>query len=190
MKLRMVAGRFKGQYITVRGQAEKFRPTLERNRRAVADAVQPLIDNACVGDFCAGSGAIGFELISRGAKKVCFVENNRIRSQGIRKQADRWGINAECSVVENDIRSYVGKCTERFDIIYFDPPYDVSDLSLIVPRIIQLLKPDGVLLYERRRRRGEKKSFVGGNPCMIKKKIMGDSVIEFFRNDNIDRIRE
>ncbi|MBD3346235.1 MAG: methyltransferase [Chitinivibrionales bacterium] len=190
MKLRIVAGKYRGRYITAKGQSEKFRPTLERNRRAVADTLQPFLAGARVGDFCAGCGAMGFEFLSRGAKEVVFVENNRSRVQCIRDQCRKWDIQGSCRIISSDIRSFVKKCPDRFGVIYFDPPYDSEELASLVPEIMSLLHPEGILVYERRRMKGEKKSTQTREKNLIKRKISGDSVMEFYKNNNMSLFEE
>ncbi|MBN2188552.1 MAG: RsmD family RNA methyltransferase, partial [Chitinispirillaceae bacterium] len=77
MRLRIIAGVLRGRILQCPGRQLAFRPTLERTRTAMADMLQPRIGGSITADLCAGSGAFGFEMLSRGAARVDFIENDR-----------------------------------------------------------------------------------------------------------------
>ena len=154
MKLRIVSGYLKGRYLSLNDRDSDFRPTRERVRESVADILSSRVRDAMIADVCAGSGAFGFEMLSRGARRCVFVESDRFRVKRLREHADRFDVAAKCDVMQRDSRTFPSGCAGQFDIIYFDPPYDDPDFVPLIPGLIALLAGKGVLVYERRRRRG------------------------------------
>ena len=151
MKLRIISGLLKGRTIYGPDKDLTFRPTLERTRQSIADMVRPWCSGAIAADLCAGSGAFGFEMISRGAQRVDFVENDRGRAGLIREHAEKFGVLSQCRVVAKDIIAFLRFSGEKYNIVFFDPPYDASHLNGLVPELIKQVAPGGVLLYQRRR---------------------------------------
>jgi 16S rRNA (guanine966-N2)-methyltransferase len=151
MKLRIISGSLKGRIINGPDKDLSFRPTLERTRQSIADMITPLCRGAVTADICAGSGAFGFEMLSRGAKLVDFVENNRARAQLIRAHAEKFGVLSQCRVLTKDAAAFSRTCDERYAVIFFDPPYNDPASVSMVPAIKKLLQPGGVLLHQRRR---------------------------------------
>lgn len=149
MRLRIVAGELGGRYIDVPGGARGLRPTQERLREALASMLGSRIPGARLADLCAGSGAVGFELLSRGARYGVFVESDRKRVQRLRQDAAALGVAAKCAIVGATMHSFVRKCRERFDIVYYDPPYADKRLAALLPQIAGLVDSEGVLAYER-----------------------------------------
>ncbi len=177
MKLRIIAGQLKRRYIEITGKAAHFRPTKEIVREAVADFLNRNINGARVADICAGSGAFGFEMISRGAQMVCFIENYHARCEYIRKYIHLFNVEDKCRVIKRDVRSYLKKCRYTFDIIYYDPPYDDVTLTEVIPAILPCIATDGILIFERRRRPYSYPSLSGS--VSIETRTYGDTVLDF-----------
>ena len=149
MKLRIISGTLSRRYITVDKSAAQFRPTQERVRQSIAETLKPRIPDSRVADFCAGSGAMGIELLSRGAARVDFVETNRLRGNSIEKHCIVFGVGERCRVFTQDIRRFLNTSPAAYDIIFYDPPYQDAALAALVPDMSNLLNPGGVLVYER-----------------------------------------
>jgi 16S rRNA (guanine966-N2)-methyltransferase len=149
MRLRITSGELRGRIITLSGALERFRPTLERHRQAIANSLAPRIGGAAVADLCAGSGAFGLEMLSRGAGHADFVEHDRRRAEAIRQHAERFGVSADCRVFGEDIRRFAVRPGVRYDILYYDPPYEDDELAAFVPSLFSIIADGGVLVYER-----------------------------------------
>jgi 16S rRNA (guanine966-N2)-methyltransferase len=154
MRLRIVAGPLGGRYVTVDKNASgaAFRPTQERVRQAVAETIKARIQGAAVLDLCAGSGAFGFEMASRGAASIHFVEADRARAQCVAKHAALFGIQAICTVVQTDARKFAASsasCRQTYDIVFYDPPYGDAALASLASDLSKLLSARGILIYER-----------------------------------------
>jgi 16S rRNA (guanine966-N2)-methyltransferase len=151
MKLRIVAGALGGRYITVdkNARASDFRPTQQRVRQAVSETIKMRIPGATVVDLCAGSGAFGFEMASRGAATVHFVESDRDRARCITKHIDLFGLQKACRVVPADVRTFVRSAREAYDIVFYDPAYGDAGLAALAGSLTALVSENGILIYER-----------------------------------------
>jgi 16S rRNA (guanine966-N2)-methyltransferase len=81
------------------------------------------IDGAHVLDLFAGSGALGFESLSRGAVHATFVESHRATASGIGATADALGVRARCTVIAAPAERVATRLHDRYDIVFADPPY-------------------------------------------------------------------
>jgi 16S rRNA (guanine966-N2)-methyltransferase len=179
MKLRIISGTLSRRYITVDKSAQRFRPTQERVRQAVAEVLKPRIPGSRAADFCAGSGAFGVELLSRGAAHVDFVESDRLRGNSIEKHCEAFGVGERCRVFTQDIRRFLNACPGDYDIIFYDPPYEDAALAALIPALALHLSKGGVLVYEREKKgvpQGEKISPAEFN---VEVRSYGDTAVEY-----------
>jgi len=153
--MRVIAGIYKGRRLkTLEGLS--VRPTSDRLRETIFNILTPRIEAARFADICAGSGAIGIEALSRGARHVTFVESSLKAARIISENLRNCGIRADYRVINREaIRALKSLASEnaQFDIIYFDPPYN-SDLYTPVMWVIakhDLLAENGVVIVEHRR---------------------------------------
>ena len=122
--LRVVSGFLKGRKLkTLSGY--RLRPTSQRVKEAIFDLVQPEWDRCDVLDLFAGSGALGIEALSRGAKKAVFVERDPAAARLLRENLSRMGLVAMAKVVRADALRFLrkGPEMERYQIVFADPPY-------------------------------------------------------------------
>lgn len=106
-------------------------------------------ESANVLDLFAGAGGISFEFASRGGKRIDAVEIEPVHANYIRQTAKELGF-AQIRVIRNDAFKFLGFCSESYDIIFADPPYDNPRVNEI-PDLVAggaLLKPDGRLILE------------------------------------------
>jgi len=187
MKLRIISGELKGRYVAAADGAA-FRPTQERVREAAANIVRKRVGGARAADLCAGSGVFGFEMISRGAASVDFVEADRQAAGKIADNARALGVEDRVRIVREDVKKVAAGCAKRYDIIFYDPPYDSAELAGLVPGLLDLLAERGVLIYERRRLRHEKKDAdTVGKRNIIDARMYSDTVVEFYaRGEDAD----
>jgi 16S rRNA (guanine(966)-N(2))-methyltransferase RsmD len=151
--MRITAGRFKGMRLpSLRGKT--VRPTTERVREAVFNILGPVVEGAHILELFAGSGAFGFEALSRGAASVVFVDKDKKVAATIAETASMLGLQDSSSILVMDASRAMEKlarANERFSIIYLDPPYDTGWIARIMnaPALITLFTADGVLLVEK-----------------------------------------
>jgi 16S rRNA (guanine966-N2)-methyltransferase len=122
--MRIIAGRWRGRIIDA-PPGRKTRPTSDRVREAWMSALQTEIDGSTVLDLFAGSGALGFELLSRGARHVTFVERGNPALRTLKANAARLNLeDSEFSMVRADAIQYAAQQPElAFDLAVADPPY-------------------------------------------------------------------
>lgn len=156
--MRIVAGSLKGRAI-VAPEGRNTRPTSDRARQAVfnvlehASWAEPL-HGARVIDLYAGSGALGFEAVSRGAAFCLFVEIEDDARGAIRENADAYGLMGRTRVHRRsatDLGVRPGSAGEAFDIAFLDPPYakGLGEQTLLRLTEGNWLKPGAIVVFER-----------------------------------------
>ncbi len=123
------------------------RPTPDRVREAVFSMLFDSLPKALVVDLFAGSGAHGYEAISRGAKEVTFVEKDPKVAAIIRQNISDLGLNSQCKVVVADCLDFVAKEKFMADIIFVDPPYTITLSEDFFNNLLSHLLPDGVVIF-------------------------------------------
>ena len=126
---------------------EGLRPTPERVRITVFNWLgQEMTGKTCL-DLFAGTGAFGFEALSRNAKQVVMVENARAAYVSlIQNQALLKADNGQ--ILNQDAKQFLAHNTQKFDVIFCDPPYHQSWLAQILPTLKQHLNLDGIVYAE------------------------------------------
>jgi 16S rRNA (guanine966-N2)-methyltransferase len=156
--VRIVAGSLKGRsIITPEGQGT--RPTSDRARQAVFNVLEHAawaepLDGMRVMDLYAGSGALGFEAISRGAAFALFVETDEDARGAIRENADAYGVMGRTRVHRRsaiDLGGRPGSDGETFDLAFLDPPYRKGLGEQTLLRLLEgnWLRPGAVVVFER-----------------------------------------
>lgn len=147
-RLRIVGGSFGGRTISVPVDEGSVRPTSERLREAIASALEArgAIAGRRVLDLFAGSGALAFEALSRGAASASLVEHDRMVARAIESSARALGVEPRVSVLLADlldpakqpIAALRAAGAEPFDLVLCDPPYArVAELSGLFARLLE-----------------------------------------------------
>lgn len=156
--MRIVAGTLKGRTL-VAPDGQDTRPTSDRARQAVFNVLEhaawagPLV-GARVLDLFAGSGALGFEAISRGAAFCLFVETDDAARGAIRENVDAFSLFGQTRVHRRsatDLGVRPSSAGEPFDIAFLDPPYGKGLGEQALARLIEedWLKPGAIVVFER-----------------------------------------
>ncbi|MGF3055500.1 16S rRNA (guanine(966)-N(2))-methyltransferase RsmD [Microbacterium sp. YY-01] len=158
---RIIAGRAGG--IRLRVPKAGTRPTSDRVRESLFASLETenIIDGARVLDLYAGSGALALETLSRGAASIDMVEKARAAA-GIARENMRLVTRAlqapdAAHVHESSVRGFLGRATGPYDLVFCDPPYDISDTDLAgdLVALSPLLSPDALVIIERASRAAE-----------------------------------
>ncbi|MCP4983503.1 MAG: 16S rRNA (guanine(966)-N(2))-methyltransferase RsmD [Gammaproteobacteria bacterium] len=134
-EVRIIGGQWRGRKIPI-VDAEGLRPTPDRIRETLFNWLARDCRDALVLDCFAGSGVLGFEALSRGARRVTALEQQRGVISSLRAQAER----LETSAIEflpGDARDSIGRLQQKFDIVFIDPPYAASELRAEVFRLLE-----------------------------------------------------
>jgi 16S rRNA (guanine966-N2)-methyltransferase len=148
--MRIIAGSLRRRTISVpRGQ--DVRPTTDRTREAIFNLIYGRLDlsSARILDLFAGSGALGFEAISRGAEHVTFVEKSPRVASVIQENARRLDIEAQVEIVVDEVERFVVRHRDfRFDALFADPPYTFRGVEALPDGLMGLIAPGGLLILE------------------------------------------
>ena len=148
--MRVITGKARG--VTLKTpEGLQTRPTTDRVKEALFSVIQFDIPAACVLDLFGGTGQLGIEAMSRGAKRAVFVDESDKACRLIQENLKRTRLEGEGSVVRSDYLAYLGRCCEKFDIIFLDPPYAEVFLENALKKIteIDILQSGGILVTER-----------------------------------------
>lgn len=166
--MRIITGRARGvRLATLEG--ENTRPTSERAKEAIFSMLQFEIQGKEVLDLFAGSGQMGLEAISRGARHACLCDASRDAIKIIRDNAIKTKLAPMCEVVASDwlaaLRGF--RRRYRFDIVFLDPPYAMGVIPEVLKHLFEdgLLAPDAVVVCET----GDPDAVFGGNSALAEK---------------------
>ena len=143
-EVRIIGGQWRGRKLTFPGGAH-LRPTLGRVRETLYNWLAPTIHGARCLDLYAGSGALGFEALSRGAAEVTFVERDRKAAVALKKNAEMLG--ARATVVNVSAARFLAGNPDPFDLILFDPPFADEAAYELLPELLDHFLTDSGLLY-------------------------------------------
>ena len=146
--LRIIGGNWRSRRIQFIN-SEKIRPTPDRVRETVFNWLVGYIDGAYCLDLFAGSGALAFEAISRGAKHTILVDNDDQIVTQLKQQKELLQTDAAEIKLQNAL-SYVREVDQQYDVIFLDPPFNTDDLDKIIPAILEkkLITAKGLLYVE------------------------------------------
>lgn len=132
--MRIIAGKLRHQTLLDSSKYKDLHPTTDRNRQALFNVLTNgsflnninfnLVD-AKVLDLCCGSGAVGFEALSRGAKFLTAIDNNNEHLTIAKKNSEKLKISNSCKFILADITK-LPLCNEIFDLVFIDPPYNFN----------------------------------------------------------------
>src|SRR5687767_13592950 len=123
--MRIIAGEFRSRNI-VSPKGERTRPTSDRARESLFNVLAHSIDleGAYVLDLFAGSGALGFEALSRGASNVTFVEHFLAAREAIEANVRALNVKERTTILKQDVYKWLPEAAGPFDLVFADPPYD------------------------------------------------------------------
>ena len=148
--MRVISGKARGvSLMTPKG--DHTRPTADRVKEALFSIIQVDLPGAKVLDLFGGTGQLGIEAISRGAKSAVFVDARDDACRLIKDNLKRTKMEAEGTVVRSDYLQYLNRCKEQFNIIILDPPYAEVFLenALKIITEIDILHSGGIIIAER-----------------------------------------
>ena len=148
--MRVITGKARGVTLkTPTGMTT--RPTTDRVKEALFSIIHFDLPGATILDLFGGTGQLGIEALSRGAKSAVFVDSNDIACKLIRENLKRAKLESEGRVVRSDYLDFLKNCKNQFDIILLDPPYAEVFLenSLKMITEIDILQSGGIIVAER-----------------------------------------
>jgi len=184
--MRIITGEFKGRKLKV-PKGLDIRPAADRVKETIFNILVNKINFLGINvlDLFAGTGSLGIEAISRGAKRVKFVDLSKEALLIIKNNISELNCAEKCDLIKDDGLNYLKKCEEAFDLIFADPPYSYKFTDQI-PQIIfekALLKKNGYLLIEHSYRYNFSKI---ENCITTFKRKFGNTLITFFSYNKLE----
>ncbi len=177
--MRIVGGEYKGRTL-VEFSGDDIRPTADKVRESLFNILQFKVYGSRFLDLFSGTGAMGIEALSRGAKEVVFNDASKKSLQVLNKNLEKIKVDKKYSITNLDACRFLENNREPFDIIYIDPPYK-SGLGLkALENISNSLAEDGVIIYE------EEQPFSGEIAGLVvtDQRKYGRVHLTFFRKEN------
>ncbi|HTJ30816.1 MAG TPA: 16S rRNA (guanine(966)-N(2))-methyltransferase RsmD [Acidobacteriaceae bacterium] len=166
------------------------RPTSDRLRETLFNALAPRIEGARFLDLYAGSGAVGIEAASRGAERVVVVERAAGALKVLRANLEKLGLGGAVRVEAVSVVAFLKRVRPEsagfaFDIVFMDPPYDVADeyetaLGLLGGEASRLLAQDALVIAEHRRKEKLEERYGGLERMRVLEQ--GDAALSFYKS--------
>ncbi len=177
MNLRIISGEFGGRTIAA-PDGSKTHPMSERIRNALFNILGDKVRDAQVLDAFAGTGALGIEAVSRGAKHATFIERDGKAHKTIVANITTLGIEDKVKVVKAPVASWVTTYDgELFDVIFVDPPYHDMQFSTVT-KLMGLLKPGALMVLSQP---GRDECPTKPGVVVVDNRSYGDATLVFFR---------
>ena len=185
--MRIIAGKFRRRQLkSLKGLA--LRPTSDRLRETLFNVLGELVSRSCFLDLFAGTGAVGIEALSRGAREAIFVEKHASAVALIRKNLDSLEIRQGARILQQDAVQALQRLAEepaplaKIDLLFFDPPYAEHSQYTGVLGLLgksNLLAPNAVVIAEHLRTLDLPDSFDKLEQVRVLRQ--GDAALSFYR---------
>lgn len=145
--MRVITGTARGKRLdTLEGAS--VRPTPERVKEALYNIIQFEVEGRRVLDLFAGSGQLGIEALSRGAREAVFVDAGKEPAAMVQKNLESTGLAAKAQVKNMDYSAFLMRNREPFDLAFLDPPYRTGLLQTALPLVAQAMNLGGTIVCE------------------------------------------
>jgi len=189
--MRIITGKFKGKVLFSPPKNITLRPTSDKVKEAIFDTIRGTVKNSFFLDLFAGSGGVGFEALSEGAKFVVFIDKNGVAIQTLKKNVYLLSAQNDVAIMKRDVLATLKnyqkieeKITEKFNIIFLDPPFP----SLLAGKVVEmlsnfpLLKNDSIIIAEHSTSEKLPQEIVGKNTLKkIKEKKYGKIAVTYYK---------
>lgn len=181
--MRVISGKYKGRKLEGY-DIVGTRPTMDRVKESLFAMISGYIKDARCLDLFAGSGSLGIEALSNGAKSCYFVDKSSEVIKTLQNNINNIKIEEEYYLLQQDYMEFLKKAKNnylQFDLIFLDPPYDNHIIENILTFIYQnnLLSPNGLIICEY-----EFQDIKGPDFIIYKEKIYGTKRIKIFKKKN------
>ncbi len=173
--IRIVAGELRGRRLAI---GPGVRPTTERAREALFSILGDQVRGARVLDAAAGSGALGFEALSRGAREAVFVEADRRVARVLESNVEATRLASRATILVRTVATYIWRDRPTgFDLVFFDPPW-ADPVESELAGLWRAVAPGGIFVVER----GSGKDPWPGAPVEADPRRYGTTVLFLYRS--------
>ncbi len=179
--MRIISGMSKGRKL-VTPKRYSVRPTSDRVKESLFNILGSEVEGKVVLDLFAGTGNLGIEALSRGAKKVVFVEKGRQALRLIQTNLHQFGLGDRSEIIPRDVNRAIGILNQRgesFDLILMDPPYEKGLIQRTMMKMSThpIYHRDSILVVEHNRREPLPRVLDGWN--LVRQQKIGDTLLSF-----------
>ena len=179
MNIRIIAGEFGGRKIEA-PDGERTHPMGERIRNALFNKIIDDLPGADVLDVFAGTGALGLEALSRGARTATFIERDRVAQKIIAKNITTLGVEDRATLIRTTASNWLETSEQpQFDVIFADPPYHDVQFSTVL-RLMGLLKPSALMVLSHP---GRSESPTKPGVVVVDNRVYSGAVLTFYRRE-------
>ena len=146
--MRVISGSAGGKSIETLSGSDIVRPTSDRVKEGIFSSIQFMTQGSKFLDLFAGSGQMGIEALSRGAKSAVFVDISKASISVIKQNLIKTDLADRAVVINSDSVSFISSCSDKFDIIFLDPPYRKGLLQSALPHAARLTNENGRIICE------------------------------------------
>jgi len=184
--MRVIAGEYRSRVLEA-PRGLDTRPTSDRLRETLFNVLAPRMEGAVFLDLYAGSGAVGIEALSRGAREAIFVEQAEAAKRAIRTNLAKLGIRGGYALEARSVGAALRRLAEagrQADLVFLDPPYAEAKeyevaLGLLGGECGAMLAPDALVIAEHEKRRGLEERY--GRLQRTRVLRQGDAALSFYR---------
>jgi 16S rRNA (guanine(966)-N(2))-methyltransferase RsmD len=181
IEMRIISGVSKGRRLAT-PKSQAIRPTSDRVKESIFNLLGNEVEGKVVLDLFAGTGNLGIEALSRGAKRVLFVEKGRQALRLIWKNISQVGMRERSEILPKDVSRAIGILKQRgesFDLILMDPPYEkgLIQKTLLKLQSHGIYHEDSILVIEHNRREPIPEKLEGWT--LVRQRGIGDTLISF-----------
>ena len=182
--MKVISGMLKGRII--KGyDIDGTRPTMDRVKESLFGMIQDYIKDSIVLDLFAGSGQLGIEALSNGAKLCYFTDNNNEVIKVLNSNISNLNIKDKSKVILTDWKRFLNESSDKglkFDLIFVDPPYDYDVYEKILDKVsnLNLLNNSGLIILEHHNLKLKEKY---DNLTLFKEKKYGNKSVNIYKNN-------
>ena len=182
--MKVISGILKGRNIEGYN-IDGTRPTMDRVKESLFATIQNNLKDSVVLDLFAGSGQLGIEAISNGAKLCYFIDNNKEVIKVLNKNISNLNIKSNSKVILSDWKKSLNEFANqklKFDLIFVDPPYDYNVYEKILDKVsnLNLLNENGLIILEHS---NLKFKDTYNNLTLYKEKKYGNKSVNIYKNN-------
>jgi 16S rRNA (guanine(966)-N(2))-methyltransferase RsmD len=183
--MRIVAGSAKGRALAgPKSTSKHIRPTADRVRETIFNVLGQWLEGQAVLDLYAGTGALGLESLSRGAKKTVLVDSDREALALCRTNTDTLGFTKQVEILPQPVEralATLGKRGDKFELIFADPPYAARVVETVLEALAHhgVVAPNSTIVIEHDKREAAPASHAGFE--QVDQRRFGDTLVTLFR---------
>jgi len=177
--MRVTGGIGRGRRLKV-PSGSRVRPTSDKVKQALFNILGNMVAESVFLDLYAGAGNIGIEALSRGAKRVLFVDSSRVSLDAVRQNIDQMGFGDRADVVLSRAESFLKKRSGPYTIVFLDPPY-AEELQPLLEMVggAGILDSHSIVIAEHFKKQQSPKT--AGSLSLYREARYGDTVLAFYK---------